>query len=285
MKHNHTKFFLVGAFAFCAIAAVSCVALPVANANEESDTESDAAKDRSLFWMKTKERAEERKAQVEKNWEEKQAMMEEKKEARQEKVCTNMVERGEKMSERLGSRYEKFLERKTKRTNVFEEKREERDATLEAKRVERDGKRAEMYAKLSERAEGDVEKQKAVATFKTTVETAVSERKKSVDAAIAAFRSGVDAAIGSKKSSMDASIVAFQEAVEEAFETAKASCEAGTDPETVRKTLEASLASAKAAIADDRAAAEKVGEKVRALAETKRAAFAVAHETFKTAME
>lgn len=281
MTNNNSK------YVFSGVALLSIVVFGFAPGIrvEANTTSEDASEERELFWMKAKERAEERKNQIEKNWEEKQVMMEEKKEERQEKICSNLVNRNEKMSERIGERYEKLLERKTKRTDIFEEKRSSRDAKLDEHREDRDARRSEMYAKLLERAGDDTEKQAAVATFKTAIEQAVSDRKAAVDAAIAAFRAGVDAAVGGRKDTMDESIADFKAAAEAAFAKAKSDCESGVDPKDVRETLAASLEAARKNIQDDRAAAEKVGTQVKALAETKKVAFEKALSDFKAAAE
>lgn len=256
-----------------------------AGANTESDDRNDDSPEKKMFWLEVKDRAKERKEQVEKNQERRQMMVEDRKALRQEKICENLAERSSKLREKLGDQYEKISERKVNRSNVFDEKRTERDATLDEKRADRDVNREKMYAELLERAGDDMEKKAAVSVFQSAVETAVSDRKKAVDAAIVAFRSGVDAAIGSRKNTMDANIADFKSAVEKATSQVKSDCEAGKDPASVRTSFETSLKAARAKVADDRAAAEKVGVAVSALAETKRAAFLLAHETFKTAME
>ncbi len=282
MTNNHSKLFFAGFVSLTVAVSFGSVFSVKA---DENLGETGATNDQKMLWLEARDRALERKAQVEANSERTQAMMEERKDARREKLCANLAERSSKLEERLEERFQKLLDRKEKRTNIFEEKRESRDATLEAKRSERDAKREEMYAKLLERAGSDTEKQSAVTAFQSAVEEAVSARKKAVDDAISAFRSGVDAAIGARKNTMDTSIAEFKEAAAAAFSATKTSCESGADPETVRTALQSSLKSARANIEDDRQAAENVGEKVRALAVTKKAAFESAHAAFKAAME
>lgn len=272
-------------FSFLAVFSVLFVGTFSVSAVAESDDEASDSSEKKMFWLEAKERAKERAEKMKKNQEEKQAMLEERKAARQEKICENLAERSSRLQERLGDRYEKIMERKVKRTTVFDEKRNGRDAILDERRAERDANRAEMYEKLMERAGDDATKKAAVSAFQSAVEQAVSDRKKAVDAAITAFRSGIDTALGNRKNTIEASVADFKSAVEQAVSEVKKSCEAGTDPATVRATFEASLKTARADIADDRAAAEKVGVQVKALAETKRAAFLSAHETFKAAME
>lgn len=272
-------------FSFLAVFSVLFVGTFSVSAVAESDDEASDSSVKKTPWLEAKERAEERKEQVERNREERQMMLEERKTARQEKICENLAERSSRLQERLGDRYEKIMERKAKRTTAFDEKRDERDVTLDEQRAERDANRTEMYEKLVERAGDDATKKAAVSAFQSAVEQAVSDRKKAVDAAITAFRSGIDTALGNRKNTIEASVADFKSAIEQAVSEVKKSCEAGTDPATVRATFEASLKAARADISDDRAAAEKVGTQVKALAETKRAAFLSAHETFKVAME
>lgn len=272
-------------FSFLAVFSVLFVGTFSVSAVAESDDDGNDSSEKKMFWLEAKDRAKEKTQQMQENQEEKRAMIEERKMVRQEKICENLAERSSRLQERLGDRYEKIMERKAKRMTAFDEKRNERDVTLDEQRAERDANRAEMYEKLVERAGDDSEKKAAVSAFQSAVEQAVSDRKKAVDAAIMAFRSGVDDALGSRKNTIEAGIADFNSAVERATSEVKKSCEAGTDPATVRATFEASLKTARADIADDRATAEKVGTQVKALAETKRAAFLLAHETFKVAME
>ena len=262
----------------------------------EGDVTDKSASDRKTPWVRAHDLATERKLQVENdsmqkrafmegNAEDRKAQREENMSDRQQNLCTTMVERNEKLSQRLGDAQKTIMSRKATRRNVFDENRDERDATLETNRNERDMKREEMYAKLLERAGDDTKKQAAVAAFKAAVETAVANRKQAVDAAIEAFRTGVDAAIGSKKTTVDSSLATFKTAVDAAFATAKSGCESGTDPATVRETLQASLKAARASMGSERKDADTVGEQVRSLAEAKKTSFATALSEFKLAME
>lgn len=292
MTQNNSKFFLGTALFLVITLSFSFGKALFVSADENSGYENAEERDGGVRspLLRAQDLARERKLQIEQDSERKRALMEgETGGSGQSEVgknlCTNLIERNLKMGERLLDMQKKISERKATRKTVFDEKRDARDATLKEKREERDAKREEMYARLLERAGNDTEKQKAVAAFKTAVEKAITDRKTAVDAAIAAFRTGVDTAIGTRKNALDVSMTSFKTSADKAFATAKNSCEAGEDPKTVRETLQADLKSARSSAQSDRQEAEKIGEQVKALAETKKAAFATALADFKLAIE
>ena len=203
---------------------------------------------------------------------------------RQEAFCSRFTQQAERITDNLAEHRSKFEERKENRVNRLETHRDGREAKLDENRSGADERRNAMYARLEARATTDAEKA-AVATFKKTVEDAVDVRRDAVDAAIADFRKGVDAAIAGRKDDMDSAVSKFKSAVEAALAKAKSDCEGGADPETVRTNFKNSLQAARKILIADRQAADKVGEQVKKLAETRRIAVKAALDAFKATVE
>ena len=84
---------------------------------------------------------------------------------------------------------------------------------------------------------------------------------------------------------MDDAVAKFKNAVEAALDKAKSDCDSGANPETVRTNFKNSLATARKALVADRQSADKVGEQVKKLAETRRATVKKALDDFKATVE
>ncbi|MEK9151151.1 MAG: hypothetical protein AAB547_00800 [Patescibacteria group bacterium] len=227
------------------------------------------------------ENRQERAAEMKANREERVA---ERQENRQEAFCNRFTENAEKIASNLAERRGKFEDRRENRANTLETRRDGREAKLDGNRTEADERRSAMYARLEARATTDAQKA-AVAEFKKTVEEAVDTRRDAVDAAIAEFRKGVDAAIAGRKDDMESAVSQFQSEVVAALGKAKSDCADGANPETVKTNFRNSLAAARTALQNDRKDADKVGEQVKKLAETRRIAVRKALDDFRSAVE
>jgi hypothetical protein len=151
-------------------------------------------------------------------------------------------------------------------------------------RTEAATKRNEALKKLEATVETE-EQKNALIAFKAAMETAMTARKASVDAAQKAFQEGLDKVVADRKASSDAIVASFRAAVKAAFAAAKADCAAKTDPETVKENLKAALEAARQKFQTDRNALAKQGDAVKVLVETRQAAFQKAHDDFKAAAE
>lgn len=209
--------------------------------------------------------------------------MAERKEQRQELFCSRFVENARKISGNLTERRSQLKERKDNRGNMVETRRNEREMKLQGNRSDADERRTAMYEKLSKRAKTD-EQQAALAVFKKTVEEAVETRRDAVDLAISEFRRGVDQAVAGRKDDMETAGERFKTAVEANLDQAQKGCENGTDQATIRTDFKSGLQSARAALANDRKASDKVGEQVKALAEIRRGAVKKALDEFKATL-
>ena len=162
-------------------------------------------------------------------------------------------------------------------------KRVERMNTLTTKRTEHDATRKTHYDTLQTKTITDIQKA-AVATFEVTVESLVTERKATIDAAIKAFEDGVgvlrttvDTTTGSVKTKVAADIT-------EIFSTAKTACDAGKSATEVRDGMRIGMESMKAEHQTNR---EQYSFKAEfdALRTTRRTAEAAAVAKFKVGFE
>lgn len=204
--------------------------------------------------------------------------------ARAQIFCNRLNATAARLSTLRSEREAKLEEVRSARDARIAERRAERDAARTAKRSEWDKRRAEHYAKLSERATTDAQRA-AVEEFQKTVEAAVAARRAAVDAAVLDFRNGVKDAIAARRTSVDAAIARLRTSIENAIAKAKEDCAAGVDPFTVRETLITSIKQARDQYQQDLGEAEKIGETVRKLAETKHAAVKAAVEQFRATLE
>ena len=203
---------------------------------------------------------------------------------RTEAICGRVNDWAEKYSSRVDEKKNRAEERWNERYQNMLTKREGQDQKLEQLRKRWDARRAEFYAKLEEKAGSDTKKQ-AVINFKKAVEAAVKIRKEAIDAAIDDFRDGVDGLVDSRKTERVNAMKTYENSVEAAYAKAKSACDSGTNAASVRNNLKADLKSAKTRLQNEVQATDKIGEKVKALAEARKTAVKKAIEDFKTALE
>ena len=155
---------------------------------------------------------------------------------------------------------------------------------LAEKRTEQNDKRLVGYEKLSGHAITD-EQKAAVEKFQSTIEAAVIARRAAVDAAIVIYRSGLDKLITDRKAGMDAALATYKASLTAAAEKAATDCAAGIDPATARTNFKSSIETARVKYKSDREALAKIGEQVKTLGDTRKAAFEKALGDFKVALE
>lgn len=242
-----------------------------------------------------KARMEERQAKVETKMGERTVKMEERQanlaakkeelqEKRQEAFCARFTEKTgnktERMDDRAGNVSDRVMNRGERRTD----RRDNRDDTLSEKRDNQDDRRSDLYTKLEGRADTDEEKA-AVAEFKATVDKAVEDRRSAIDKAISDFRTGVDASVDTRNSSVKDTHSAFKQAVDAAVAQAKSDCESGKSPEEVRSAYEAAMKAARENRNEDKQVIDKIGDDIKKLAETRKAAVEKALADFKATVE
>ena len=203
---------------------------------------------------------------------------------RQDAFCSRFTERLDKKSEQMTEREGNIKERVTDRMSRRTDRRDSRDVKFDEKREKQDARRALLYTKLEGRADTDAEKA-ALVEFKKTMDTAVSTRRAAFDKAIEDFRTAVDNLIDTRKSSTSDNYAKFRTTVDRATAEAKADCEANVDQKTVMSEYQTAMKAAREAMKTDKGATEKIGDDIRALAATKKAAMESAMNEFKKTAE
>jgi len=212
-----------------------------------------------------------------------QDVRDERQENRQERICENITTRMESLKNRLAERRGKIVDRHQDRIDRLKGGRDERRENLNERRTNRDQEREERYATLEEHAETDAQKQ-AVETFKRTVEASVDVRQEAVDAALDAFYVGIGDAISDRDTALKTAAEKFEDALNAAIDKVKSDCANSTDPQTIRQNLRTDIKDARDALKNTRQG-NTVGDDVKVLAETRRAAVEKAFEDFRTALE
>lgn len=197
-------------------------------------------------------------------------------------ICKRYTET--KLGRTTDDKRNEFTTRLSQKGTDLGDKRSEWDDKRTEARLMADQKREEHYAKLTEKAVTDVQKQ-AVEVFKQAVEKAVSDRRTAQDTARQSYRSGVDAILANRKSTLEAESGDFKLAVEAALAKAKTSCENGTPVDTVKSVLKTDLEAAKSALKTAKDENGKVSEEIRALVEVRKTAIQSAKEAFDAAMQ
>lgn len=198
--------------------------------------------------------------------------------------CTRITEHATKFDQKMGERETTLKEKRDERATQWEARWKKHDEERAAHRAQWDRNRAEQFAKMETRATTDAEKQ-AVATFKTTMTTAIAARRTAIDAAIKTFREGFQKTMTARKDAINAAVQSFKTAEKAAFDKAKADCSTGIAPKTIRDTLHASLKAARDKFAQDRRAIDKLQSSLDPLIAARKTAIQKAISDFKTAAE
>ncbi|KKS07194.1 MAG: hypothetical protein A2570_02080 [Candidatus Brennerbacteria bacterium RIFOXYD1_FULL_41_16] len=201
-----------------------------------------------------------------------------------ENICSRLTNFISKMEVRVSEKEQRIRGRHQDGIEKRGEKLEAWDARREERRASANEKMTDFFLKFEQRAQTDIQKQ-AVAVFKAAVLAAIQTRQAVVDAAIVSFRSEAEKLLAERKSVAETAVAVYKVSQKAAFDKARSSCESGVDPKTVLETLKTELKAAKDKFEVDRQAIEIVASKIRALNETKKAAFDKAHGDFKVALE
>lgn len=128
-------------------------------------------------------------------------------------------------------------------TTMVDNRLQLRTTTLSDNRDQRAQELQAGYAKL-EAAATTPDQQAAVKTYESTVNAAVATRESAVDAAVSTFQSGVNSLLSNRQAQLDAAFATLTSSTQSALSTASAACASGTDGQTVRTQLVASIKSA-----------------------------------------
>lgn len=188
--------------------------------------------------------------------------------------------------ERLAKQKSNITQRQGEIAARVATRRAEVDASIIKYRADAAARRADRYAKLNEHAQGDAAKLAAVTTFKTSIESAVSTRYTSVDAARSAFRAGQDLAHSQRSNELMTAFNAYEGLMKSAISQAQADCSAGVTSPTVRTAFTDAVKNYQNTLSTERkAAGERLAQKMTQLIATRKSAFDQAVATFRQVAE
>jgi hypothetical protein len=197
--------------------------------------------------------------------------------------CNKIDAVTEKINTRLVTHLDKFAVRKNTRIANISKRRVTRDENRADHREIKDIKVDTRISNLTAKADTEAKKL-AVVSFEQSVNSAISQRRATVDEAVLKFRNGVDNLITTKFNSIDNSAAVFKQSVNEAIVAAKNSCANGTDSEIVRTTMRNSIK-----VAQDKFKTNRIDTSIEAdinaLVEIKRQSIDGAVVKFKADME
>lgn len=193
--------------------------------------------------------------------------------------CTRLDGLGTTITSRIPKREDKRDQHLDNRVTKVNGRFELRLGKLDDRRDRWHEDRTDRYAKLEARATTTAQID-AVSLFKTNVEAAIVVRQAAVDAAIKAFQDGVNALLAGRQTTIDAAFATLKSATDAAIAKAKADCTAGTDPATVRATLQADLKAANEAFRTAIKPSDTLESSMKSLRATRDAAVKAAIEAF-----
>ena len=156
------------------------------------------------------------------------------------------------------------------------------DQTLATDRANWAAQRQTEFSKLSAKATTSAE-QSAVATFGSTITTAIATRESANDSARATYRTAVTNLVTAQQSTVNGQAAAFKTTVEAAESTASDNCVTRPTDTTIRTTFQAALKSARTTYVGYRTSDGGLSTQVKALAATRDAAIKANDATFTVA--
>ncbi|HEV8601221.1 MAG TPA: hypothetical protein VGQ87_01330 [Patescibacteria group bacterium] len=125
----------------------------------------------------------------------------------------------------------------------------------------------------------------AVATFKSTVESAMTTRKAAVDAAMQTFKTAQQQLVGTRQDAIKTAVTAYKNAVAAAITKAQLDCTAHVASATVRQTFLSNLKTARTTFQEAIQGLDKIGQQMKILAQTRNEAVRAANQAFKATVE
>lgn len=197
--------------------------------------------------------------------------------------CARISTVSTKVADQITEAEAKQSKKQEDRSTNIAKKEGDADARRAVGRTTADGKRASNWDKMATKAKTDAQKA-AVATYKQTIQDAVTARRTSVDTAVKAYRDGLTSAMTGHSTAVDAAMSAFKTAVNTALTKAQADCTAGIASKTVSASFNTSVSDARKVLRDAKKAAE-MSSGLTALKQTRDTAIKAAEATFKAATE
>lgn len=201
-----------------------------------------------------------------------------------EKFCTNLTTINSTIGDTTNDRFDDLHSGLSKNSAQIRTNMSGLEKKLSGARSEADGKRHKDFADLLAKATTP-EQKKAIATFETTMNQAVNTERAAIDAANTTFEQGLLSAMSSRSANLSAAAATYKGAVAAALVTAKADCQAGTDPATVRTTLQNALKTARSNFNAAIQNAQASGPDVTALKSARQAAVNAATTAFRSTVQ
>jgi hypothetical protein len=199
--------------------------------------------------------------------------------------CDNFSSLSDKYKQNIDEQITKLQERINNEAQKIQTNRQTFDNELENKRTKWEINRKDLYDKLTNKAVTDAQKQ-ALAAFKTAVEAAVTARENAVDAARTAYREGVKQLIVQRKSEILQTFNNFKSAIESAIQQVKSNCSAGiSSPAYIRQIYQQNMNAARTARTTALQGIDKLGPKIKELAQIRNAAVQQALQTYRSALK
>ena len=198
--------------------------------------------------------------------------------------CERIDEVASRIDQQVTNRTTKLQTKRQEGINQLAGRRNVRNERAVENRVKRDENRTEHYAKLEARAVTSAQKE-AVATFRATVESAITARKTAIDSATQSFRQSLNQVIIARQAAIDAAVNTFQSSRATAVNQARADCAAGIDARTVRETFHTNIRTAQAQFNNERQGIEMRKDLIEPIQGTQRQAIEKAITDFRATME
>lgn len=198
--------------------------------------------------------------------------------------CTNFSTESSKITSKMSEQATKLTTAWNKQNDGVKTRSQENDQKITDARAKSDTTRNTNFTTLESKTTNDAQTQ-AEKSYEAAVNSAITARRASYDAAKTTFHTALQSAIDAKQGSVSSQLSSFTSAVNTAISTAKASCSSSPNSgSTIRETFKASLKSAKSTFLSGRSSDANLGGQVKQFVTTRNASFKAADTAFQSAM-
>lgn len=202
-----------------------------------------------------------------------------------ENFCNSFSSLSDKYKQNINNQIAKLQEKINNETQKIQANRQTFDDGLKNKRIKWETNRKNIYDELTGKAVTDARKQ-ALAVFKTAVKSAATARENAVDAARTAYRQGIDQLISQRKTEILETFDNFKSSIESTIQQVKSNCSSGiTSPAYIRQIYQQNMNSARTARVTALQGIDKIGPKIKELAQARNAAVQQALQTYQSALK
>ena len=199
--------------------------------------------------------------------------------------CTNFSALSDQYKQNIDNQIAKLQEKINTEAQKIQANRQTFDNNLENNRAKWGKNRQDIYDKLSKKATTDTQKQ-ALAAFKAAIDAAAAARENAVDAARTTYKQGVDQLISQRKTEILQTFDNFKSTLQSIIQQTISNCSSGiTSPAYIRQMYQQNLNAAKAARVAAIQEIDKIGPKVKELAQIRNAAIQQAMQAYQSALQ